>query len=1576
MNPALPPLTLVLLLAAAVPVACQTPPNLLKNPSLTEFSVATGIPIGWYLYAGAGHDQQIARAETDKGPAMLLADGDTTAEIGISQATAAQPNLNYEASAAAADGAFLQLRFLPSQKWFQVSLATSSEDDFETISVAGVAPADTTRAVIYLYSHAETTPRLLLRNARLVAGGKPTYAPPPPVPPVYDKLKDLHLTTDIVQGGEAQAAIVAPATPAYALKARELQASVEKLTGVRMPIVSDTSPEAAIPYGDKPGAKFPDGEDVHPDGLKSNLIILGNRSTNKAADTLYNLYYTLTDLKYPGPDGFEVRTLHNPFGDGRNIILLGCSDDEGLGLATRAFIADLNGTHPTKGELSVGRLMEIGLGRGVQVPQDLKQFETWEASKGYGSSGYFGWNCISKRMAMYYMTGDPFQAREAIRLAFPDAQAMKDIDVSDGEMIENKHDPLAGPYHYNAHMMILFWDLIEESPVFTDEERLKVTNAFARQLNHRKDEGIYGLTTVPTQVGSRHGQYAAISLYCLGRYFERYYPADVWRACVEGPKLSFAPLHKTAFVDGENDNLFWYNTAHAPILTYMVLSGDREPLKNGVLATLLRGQEAIISGRVPDWALNSAALDFLHKAAYLTDDGRWLRYRERAQMDTHVFRLGQSFWPDEKLQPHDPTDLIGQWTFHPLPKPYWRARGSGLPFSDSFFFGSFRSAQDASGDFVLLSCYNGASRNPYHTFDILELRLNGRTLLQNYHNQVLTCADGMVEPVVPMDAALRYADVVGDTAIAVGEVPNAAFCNWRRSLLQRTGRYALIVDDLAFRTDSENMTVQTTWEPVGGAWDTKENAIRIGGVGAPTPPAGWLSFRALETACTSNPAGPQDFIRLDGLEIMLLRANKPGAWVEMPFKLAQTTTGEAFVELVNYLDRGTVRLYLDGRRIGADYDSYAAAATTVRLPLGKTTLTEGTHRLRVETVASHAGTDKCFIGLGGVLVRPQGTNAAPTPTGYDLHPSDLPMAVRSQDGVMMEWRGPVKQGEHRIQFSLLAATGGTPDSAPACVRIADNAAALALPEPALAVVGQYEGVRAEVAVMSAERLVAKGLTTSEVLTSTRPVDVNWDFPVGTIAVHTTKEAVVALVTGASAGAKVDGKPDRGQLGPDGLRLFKLAPGKHVFTGITPDQTRINALLPRLNALLQRGKDERVRLLAAIRVGTGVLARPPSPGQDARGYAWSTSVGGKVVDTAVMPSPAGTFLAVAEGKTVHVLTADGKELRKLETDGPIRVLRYWPEAKLLLVGCTDEKVIAFDEAGNRKWVFVSQMDPAVYEAAKQYWFKSAPGLEGIHGLYSGVFLGGKSQAFVGSACTLEILDESGQLVKRLPVFWGPGHKFQIVAGPGGSLNLLIAREPTDGHALAIINNKTLDPTPRGYDGVPAGHTYVNGWACMSRDHILNVDLYGDGKKEIVSAINGTWNRVTVWSGEGQALYNAQFGPGDAIPARNMRGLDAADLDGDGKLEIVTATSAGLLVALTGKCEKLWSKQLPSPATVLKCAGKAIVVGCENGAVLTFDGKGKMRETGQMTGAPTRVEVVGGVVVMGTDKGEVIGFQNAN
>ncbi|MCE5219170.1 hypothetical protein LLH03_19315, partial [bacterium] len=279
--------------------------------------------------------------------------------------------------------------------------------------------------------------------------------------------------------------------------------------------------------------------------------------------------------------------------------------------------------------------------------------------------------------------------------------------------------------------------------------------------------------------------------------------------------------------------------------------------------------------------------------------------------------------------------------------------------------------------------------------------------------------------------------------------------------------------------------------------------------------------------------------------------------------------------------------------------------------------------------------------------------------------------------------------------------------------------------------------------------------------------------------------------------------------------------------------------------------------------------------------------------------------------------------------------------------------------------------------------SAPGHQGIHGLYTGVFAEGKDQCFVGSACTLEILDEQGKLYKRLPVFWGPGKHFALIDAPDGSRNLLIAREPTDGEALAMINSRNLSYTDRrGFNSVPSGHTYVGGWACMSREHIFYDDFDGDGKKELASEINGTWNRMTVWDLEGRALGNANFGPGEPIPARNVRDVAVTDLDGDGKQEFVVALSGGIVVALDCRCERRWSARLSSPATVLQAGtgadGKPVLwAGCEDGTVLKLDGRGQVLGSARVNGAPTRVSVTQAadgrtLVVFATSKGDVKGF----
>jgi hypothetical protein len=1428
----------IMLTLLALSSPCLGAENLLQNPT---FAGAEGRipPSGWSLYGKmTGGNSVTVVAEDDPAQrGLLITDGvslprGADGEIGLSQTVSAEPGLGYQVTAqikavpnASTHGAYMQLRFLPSGKLFQTGLNTEDTEDFAEVSVSGMAPADTTRITIYIYTHAAPTPQVIVRSVELITGAD-IDAMPDPEPPVYATLKKLHRETDLVRDGHPQARIVVPESGIYDAQALSIQRAIAGRTGVEVPIVTEDDPWAAVhvpghwagPEALKP--KQPIAEETPP--LASNLIVLGNRSTNKTISALYDLYFTLLDLKYPGTSGHEVRTLHSPFGDGKNVIFVGGSDTEGVAQATAVLVGAIEEAAATPGLLTLGWLMDIQLGSGMQVPTRLDQVQTWEASVGYGSSGYFGWNSISKRMALYYMTGDPVHAREFLRLAFPDDQTKKWIADNDGEMIENKDDPLAGPYHYNAHMMILFWDLIEESPVFTDAERLQVTNAFSRQLKHRRDEGIYG-RSVPTAVGSRHGQWSAISMYALGRYFQKEYGDRVWDYAVYGALNHFGSLHRYGSVSGESDNLYWLNTGIAPIFTYLVMSGDRRPVDNGVVDELLRAQEMLISGCIPDWALQYASLGYLHKAAYITGDGRWLRYRERTVLDTDTFRLGQSFWPDDSVQPSDPVDLIGKWSIRYLLPHEWAVRQDGLALEESFSFGSYRSTADHTGDYILIDGFNGASRNPYHTFAVLELRLQGTPILKGYHNQLLTKADGMVEPHIAMNAALKLADVVGETTAVVAEVPNAAYSSWRRSLIQRTGKYALFVDDLTFREDASNMEVQIKWE------------------------------------------------------------------LDLP--------------------------------------------------------------------------------RGGVI-RP-------------IRTSELMRTSLEGQILTMEWSDAVQVGQQQRFFTLLGAPRGE------CYALSANAAALALPVPALALVGQYGHTEAEVAVLASDH--AFGLKLSRLgldqplLVASHPVDIDWDYTTGELVVIATQDTLLQLAL-EDAQITVNGEQKALERNSDGASLLPLPAGRHRILSARPRTAMLAHTQTNLQNLLAKGESQRT----AKREARDTEAELELP---ALQRIASANVGGQITDMISLATPAGPLLAVSSGKTIHLIAADGQTVRQMKTDGQIRMLRWWPDHQLLLAGCVDEKVIAFDTEGQRQWVFVSEMDPAVFRAAKQYWFKSAPGQNGIHGLYTGVFLDGKSQAFVGSACTLEIIDEHGQLIKRLPVFWGLSSVFTIVPGPNGSLNLLAGRKHNGTNDVAVINNRVLSADPRSLNSVPAGATYVGGWSAMNRHRLFYEDLAGDGTKLVISDINGTYNRVTAWELNGRALYDASFGPGpgyggrgwrqDNYDTRNVRDMDIADLDGDGTQEVVVGLWSGHVVALDYQLQKVWALRLSSPPTTLRIVHtpgaptSQIIVGSEDGTISLLNHQGQVLRLGAVRGVPTFIETLedtagNEVVMVGTHTGEVCGF----
>ena len=156
--------TLLILLTLCLTVGkgyAAQEPTLVKAENFQKGVDDNGIPVGWSLYGGGGNDQRIRLIELeDSSNAVVIEDGDANSELGLTQTIPAKPGETYEVSVeirpvdgASTYGAYLQLRFLPSDRYVQTSLAVRNTGQFEVVSVKGVAPSDTERATIYRYTH-------------------------------------------------------------------------------------------------------------------------------------------------------------------------------------------------------------------------------------------------------------------------------------------------------------------------------------------------------------------------------------------------------------------------------------------------------------------------------------------------------------------------------------------------------------------------------------------------------------------------------------------------------------------------------------------------------------------------------------------------------------------------------------------------------------------------------------------------------------------------------------------------------------------------------------------------------------------------------------------------------------------------------------------------------------------------------------------------------------------------------------------------------------------------------------------------------------------------------------------------------------------------------------------------------------------------------------------------------------------------------------------------------------------------------------------------------------------------------
>jgi hypothetical protein len=616
--------------------------------------------------------------------------------------------------------------------------------------------------------------------------------------PEITRLKNLHLETVLVRKGIPNAVIVVPKSGFLARQADTVAAAIKARTGCAVAIVSD----ATVP------------EEI----LKSrNVIALGNMATNRFIGHLYRQWQVILDLSYPGRGGYVVRTLHNPYGTGRNVVFLGSSDEAGVADAVAVFVKRL-GT-ADNGTLSLGRLMDIRLGQGMNPPtigafMDKWQVFSWNDSwrktstgseTGYPPASVFGWNPISVAGTLYYMTGRKEYLDCFKSLAMPDPGNIPLPNRTDSAFTDPL-DPLVKNDHYRSHLVDRVFDLIEESPLFSNEERLFITK---KLLAHQVEYDPKNTYIVPN--GDRHALWHLMNIYTGSTYFAIYYPDPVWEQRIENVRTSFRSLlGNPTWADA--DTLYWVSTSLEPVFEFFLLDGYDDFVKSGTARTMLDALEVLMSGDEVDDFNRYLPMGLLLRAAHMTGDSRYLWMLRRAGFDWTVFRIGQSYRPADTGEPKPPADLVGGIAVAPLAEKDRTSSGATVPAGEGFQILSWRAGLEKSDDYLLLDGFEGLGRHPYQVNTLLKLRMfGGKNVLSGYANGLNVWFNGMSGDHVARSAALGERLAGDDFAYLSTEVPDMPGSKWKRHILALKGEGAIVVDRL-IPLETGRFDVVSSWQ--------------------------------------------------------------------------------------------------------------------------------------------------------------------------------------------------------------------------------------------------------------------------------------------------------------------------------------------------------------------------------------------------------------------------------------------------------------------------------------------------------------------------------------------------------------------------------------------------------------------------------------------------------------------------------------------------------------------------------------------------------------------------------------------
>ncbi|MSS71875.1 MAG: hypothetical protein EXS64_10345 [Candidatus Latescibacteria bacterium] len=625
------------------------------------------------------------------------------------------------------------------------------------------------------------------------------------------QLKDMHLITTLARDGQGEAQIVVPEGEAYLEAAQAIQARVREAGGVELAIKRDAE------VGDGPQAW--------------HTLALGNLSNNAVIRSLYRQWYTLVDRTHPGRGGYVLQTVHDPWGLGKNVLIVGASDGAGAGKGAER----LGGLLQSGDALTVGQTFLVEMGADRQREREI--LEGWAASPpeeewGYGLEG----EGIARAGLHYVATGDD-------RFAARFREGMLAMERDAPERIPERQ------VHLTFCQKTILWDVLEESPVFSDEDRLRITNYLLRVLRSPEGHANPGFQHhLPIKAPKQnHQTLLAMALFFGGTYFDKYYRLPEAKPWLKDVATLFRDYDKHSKPVCDCNFHGWACTLEN-IATYALANGGskffesgmaREAADRGIISCDNRGYMPVLGDCQTGWGYPTS---LFQKAAHYYRDGRYafMVKRRLEAMGECGFRLGRHMSDElgrlfDDVDPVTPTDMVGIKVAR-LDDLYYRmpetnpdgARGMfvllpNVPYGKTFDKMSFRTGFEPEDQYMLFDGVGGGSHSFEDMNSIVEFSQYGKTFLvtedslhwPNFrdHNVVTVIRDGY-GATPPTFAGMDLAadlDRIGFTRTYLKDYNGV---DWTRNLIWEKGGCFLVLDEVEAKEGGE-YTLECRWKLVG-----------------------------------------------------------------------------------------------------------------------------------------------------------------------------------------------------------------------------------------------------------------------------------------------------------------------------------------------------------------------------------------------------------------------------------------------------------------------------------------------------------------------------------------------------------------------------------------------------------------------------------------------------------------------------------------------------------------------------------------------------------------------------------------